>query len=190
MNIVCLDMEGVLVPEIWIAFSEASGIPELRRTTRDEPDYDKLMRYRLDILNQHGYGLKEIQETIARMEEEGIICGYPTLINWDCTDNEMVTALIEVNVALHRETGFDKVAERIYQFDEVESVYLMSGSFDLTVILEGKSMKEVARFVTTKLSPIEEVVNTSTFFVLKKYKEHGLLMVREKNEQERMLITP
>ena len=102
----------------------------------------------------------------------------------------MVTALIEVNVALHRETGFDKVAERIYQFDEVESVYLMSGSFDLTVILEGKSMKEVARFVTTKLSPIEEVVNTSTFFVLKKYKEHGLLMVREKNEQERMLITP
>ena len=68
MNIVCLDMEGVLVPEIWIAFAEASGIPELRRTTRDEPDYDKLMKYRIDILNQHGLGLKEIQETIAKID--------------------------------------------------------------------------------------------------------------------------
>ena len=68
MNIVCLDLEGVLVPEIWIAFAEASGIPELKRTTRDEPDYDKLMKYRLDILNQHGLGLKEIQETIAKID--------------------------------------------------------------------------------------------------------------------------
>ena len=68
MNIVCLDMEGVLVPEIWIAFAEESGIPELKKTTRDEPDYDKLMRYRLDILKQHGLGLKEVQETIAKIE--------------------------------------------------------------------------------------------------------------------------
>lgn len=68
MNIVCLDMEGVLVPEIWIAFSEESGIPELKKTTRDEPDYDKLMRYRLDILKQHGLGLKEVQDTIAKIE--------------------------------------------------------------------------------------------------------------------------
>lgn len=68
MNIVCLDLEGVLVPEIWIAFAEASGIPELKRTTRDEPDYDKLMKYRLDILDQHGLGLKEIQETIAKID--------------------------------------------------------------------------------------------------------------------------
>ena len=133
---------------------------------------------------------EEVTKEIADMEKEGIICGYPTLINWDKTGCEHVTALIEVTVAPERGRGFDKVAERIYQFDEVESVYLMSGSFDLTVILEGKSMKEVAKFVTTKLSPIEEVVNTSTFFVLKKYKEHGLLMVKEKNEQERMLITP
>ena len=131
-----------------------------------------------------------VANELEAMEAENIICGYHTLIDWDKTGIEKVTALIEVRVTPQRGMGFDKVAERIYQFDEVESVYLMSGSFDLTVILEGKSMKEVAKFVTTKLSPIEEVVNTSTFFVLKKYKEHGLLMVKEKNEQERMLITP
>ena len=75
MYITCLDMEGVLVPEIWIEFARESGIPELTRTTRDEPDYDKLMKWRLGVLREHGLGLKEIQETIARMEEEGIICG-------------------------------------------------------------------------------------------------------------------
>ena len=91
---------------------------------------------------------KEIQE----MEEANVICGYPTLINWDQTDCERVTALIEVKVTPQRDMGFNKVAERIYRFEEVESVYLMSGGFDLTVIIEGKSMKEVSRFVSEKLS--------------------------------------
>lgn len=132
---------------------------------------------------------EEVDKCIEDMEEKGIICGYPTLINWDKTDNEIVTALIEVKVAPQRGRGFDKVAERIYQFDEVESVYLMSGGFDLTVIIDGKSMKEVARFVATKLSPMESIVSTATYFVLKKYKEHGLPLTKETNEDERMLIT-
>lgn len=133
---------------------------------------------------------EEIDENIRQMEENGVICGYPTLINWEKTDNEIVTALIEVKVTPQRGRGFDKVAERIYQFDEVASVYLMSGGFDLTVIIEGKSMKEVAKFVTTKLSPMESIMSTATYFVLKKYKEHGLPLVKEANADERMLIAP
>lgn len=133
---------------------------------------------------------KEVEKEIQAMEKEGIICGYPALINWDKTDCERVTALIEVKVAPQRGLGFDKVAERIYQFEEVESVYLMSGEFDLTVIIDGKSMKEVAHFVSTKLSPLESVLSTATYFVLKKYKEHGLPMEKVKSKDERMLITP
>lgn len=129
---------------------------------------------------------KEIQE----MEDGKVICGYPTLINWDQTDCEKVTALIEVKVTPQRDMGFDKVAERIYKFEEVESVYLMSGHFDLMVIIEGKSMKEVSRFITQKLSTLESVTSTATYYVLKKYKEHGLTMAGERQESERMLITP
>lgn len=133
---------------------------------------------------------EEVNECIQSMEDSGVICGYPALINWDRTDKEVVTALIEVKVAPQRGRGFDKVAERIYQFDEVASVYLMSGGFDLTVIIEGKSMKEVARFVATKLSPMESIISTATYFVLKKYKEHGLPLTKKTKEDERMLITP
>ena len=131
-----------------------------------------------------------IKKEIKEMEDANVICGYPTLINWDQTDCELVTALIEVKVTPQRNMGFNKVAERIYRFEEVESVYLMSGGFDLTVVIQGKSMKEVARFVSEKLSTLESVNSTSTYFVLKKYKEHGLFMTDEKHESERMLITP
>lgn len=134
---------------------------------------------------------EEIEQAMREMEEQGIICGYPTLINWDKTENdERVTALIELKVSPERGRGFDKVAERIYQFEEVESLYLMSGGFDLTVIIVGKSMKEVARFVSTKLAPMESIVSTATHFVLKKYKEHGLSLVEGKPADERQLITP
>lgn len=131
-----------------------------------------------------------IKKEIREMEEANVICGYPTLINWDNTDYEKVTALIEVQVTPQRDMGFNKVAERIYRFEEVESLYLMSGGFDLTVIIEGKSMKEVARFVTEKLSTLEYVNSTATYFVLKKYKEHGLVMTGDQRDAERMLITP
>ena len=133
---------------------------------------------------------EEIKAMIQEMEEQGIICGYPTLINWDKTGDERVTAVIEVKTAPERGRGFDKIASRIYQFDEVKDVYLMSGNFDFTVIIDGSSMKEVARFVTQKLAPMESVVSCATYFVLKKYKEHGIPLEKIKDTDERQLITP
>ena len=133
---------------------------------------------------------EEIREMIRQMEEEGIICGYPTLINWDKTGDERVTAVIEVKTAPERGRGFDKIAARIYQFDEVKDVYLMSGNFDFTVIIDGSSMKEVARFVTQKLAPMESVVSCATYFVLKKYKQHGIPLEKLRDTDERQLITP
>lgn len=127
---------------------------------------------------------------ISAMEEEGIICGYTTMINWDKTDCEKVSAVIEVKVAPQRGLGFDKIAERIYRFEEVESVSLMSGAYDLSVTIEGKSMKEVAIFVHEKLAPLEAVLSTSTSFVLKKYKEHGVTLANRKKIEGRMKITP
>ena len=126
---------------------------------------------------------------IADMEKENIICGYHTLINWDRTSKDPVIALIEVTVTPQRGLGFDKLAERIYNFSEVRAVYLMSGGFDFTVIIEGQNMREVARFVSEKLAPMEEVRSTATHFVLKKYKDHGTILV-EKHKDERILVTP
>lgn len=142
-----------------------------------------------DLAVMLGTTQEEITTAIKQMEEEAVICGYPTLINWDKVHCERVTALIEVKVTPQRGLGFDKIAQRIYQFDEVQSVYLMSGGFDLTVILEGRTMREVASFVSEKLAPMDAILSTATHFVLKKYKEHGLPLVQTKND-ERMLITP
>ncbi|MBE6138024.1 MAG: Lrp/AsnC family transcriptional regulator [Erysipelotrichaceae bacterium] len=129
-----------------------------------------------------------IANEVAKMEQERIICGYHTLINWDNTSKEVVTALIEVKVTPQRGIGFDMLAERISKFNEVTSVYLMSGGFDFMVLIEGKSMKEVARFVFDKLSTLEYVLSTSTHFVLKKYKDHGVELV-EKKKDERMMVS-
>lgn len=142
-----------------------------------------------DLAIMLGSTEEEITNIIKQMEEETVICGYPTLINWDKVQCERVTALIELKVTPQRGLGFDKIAERIYQFDEVQSVYLMSGGFDLTVILEGKTMREVASFVSEKLAPMDAILSTATHFVLKKYKEHGLPLVQTKHD-ERMLVTP
>lgn len=137
-----------------------------------------------------GYSAEEIREEISTMEKEGIICGYTTMINWDKVENEKVTAFIEVKVAPQRGLGFDKIAERIYRFDEVESVSLMSGAYDLSVTIEGRTMKDVAIFVHEKLAPLESVLSTATHFVLRKYKEHGVVLVDEKKTSGRMKITP
>jgi len=142
-----------------------------------------------DLAIMIGSTEEEVISTIKQMENETIICGYPTLINWDKINCERVTALIELKVTPQRGLGFDKIAERIYRFNEVQSVYLMSGGFDLTVILEGKTMREVANFVSEKLAPMDAILSTATHFVLKKYKEHGLPLVQTKQD-ERMLITP
>lgn len=142
-----------------------------------------------DLAIMLGSTEEEITSIIKELEDDRIICGYPTLINWDKVHDERVTALIEVKVTPQRGLGFDKIAERIYQFDQVQSVYLMSGGFDLTVIIEGRTMREVANFVSEKLAPMDAILSTATHFVLKKYKEHGLPLVQTKND-ERMLITP
>lgn len=131
----------------------------------------------------------EVANEIADMEKEKIICGYHTMIDWDKTGVEMVTALIEVRVTPQRNQGFDRIASRIYNYPEVNAVYLISGGYDLLVTLEGKTLKEVSQFVSDKLSPIDEVVSTATHFILKKYKDHGTIMVKKK-ESERMLVTP
>ncbi len=130
-----------------------------------------------------------VANEIAEMEKERIICGYHTLINWENTSEEKVTALIEVKVTPQRGMGFDKIAERIYQYSEVNAVYLMSGAFDFTVFIEGKTMRDVALFVANKLSPLDSVQSTATHFVLKKYKDHGTILC-EQIRDERMLITP
>ena len=130
-----------------------------------------------------------VLQEIEKMENEGVICGYPTLINWDKPDTEKVTALIEVSVVPQRGQGFEKLAERICNYPEVKSIYLMSGAFDFVVFLEGKTLKEVSMFVSTKLSTLEAVSGTATHFVLKKYKDHGMILM-EKDESNRMKVTP
>ncbi|MCI5944654.1 MAG: Lrp/AsnC family transcriptional regulator [Eubacterium sp.] len=130
-----------------------------------------------------------ILQEIEKMEQEGVICGYPTLINWDKTDMEKVTAFIEVRVTPQRGKGFEKLAERITNYPEVKALYLMSGGYDFALFLEGKTLKEVSMFVATKLSTLEAVAGTATHFVLKKYKDHGMILI-EKQEHSRMKVTP
>ena len=136
-------------------------------------------------------GVEEIDivNELAEMENEGIICGYHTLIDWEKTSIEKVTALIEVRVTPQRGQGFDNIAERIYKYPEVNSVYLISGGFDLLVTLEGKSLKEISGFVSDKLSTLDTVLSTATHFILKKYKDHGTIL-EKKYEDTREKVTP
>lgn len=136
-------------------------------------------------------GVTEVEAAneLSRMESEGIICGYATIIDWDKTSNERVSALIEVRVTPQRGKGFDDIAERIYKYPEVTSVYLISGGFDLLVTIDGRSLKEIALFVSDKLSTQEEVVSCTTQFILKKYKDHGTILTK-KYEDKREKVTP
>ena len=145
---------------------------------------EKNSRYKdEEIATMTGKTVEEVREAIRDYEEKNIIAGYTTLINWENTGTETVTALIEVKITPQRGVGFDKVAERIYKFNEVKACYLMSsGGFDLTVIVEGKTMKEVALFVSDKLAIQEYVTGTATHFVLKKYKDHGRIFKERKND--------
>lgn len=142
-----------------------------------------------DIASILGESEAKVAAEIETMENEHIICGYHTLINWDKTQDERVDALIEVKVTPQRGLGFDSIAQRIYQYDEVDAVYLMSGSFDFTVLISGKTMKEVASFVSSKLSPMDSVLSTATHFVLKKYKDHGTV-IEQPRVDERMKVSP
>ena len=142
-----------------------------------------------EIAVMTGKTVEEVREAIRDYEERSIIAGYTTLINWENTGRETVTALIEVQITPQRGVGFDKVAERIYKFPQVKACYLMSsGGFDLTVIVEGKTMKEVAMFVSDKLAIKEYVTGTATHFVLKKYKDHGTIFREKKTDDREMLF--
>jgi DNA-binding Lrp family transcriptional regulator len=126
-----------------------------------------------------GADVEEIKAMIRNYEKDGVIVGYKTLIDWDKTDREFVSALIELKVEPQIDRGFDSIAERICNYPEVESVYLMSGGFDIAVMLEGKTLKEVAFFVAEKLSTMEGVTGTATHFVLRKYKDKNTVYHRK-----------
>ena len=130
-----------------------------------------------------------VVKELEAMENERIICGYHTLIDWDKAGIEKVTAMIEVSVTPQRGMGFDKIAERIYNYPEVNSVYLISGGFNLMVTLEGKTLREVSQFVTDKLSTLDQVLSTKTNFILKKYKDHGTVMTGPAKKDERTMMS-
>lgn len=126
---------------------------------------------------------KEVEKQIEEYEEKGIIRGYKALIDWDKTDREYVIARIEIKVEPKMDFGFEEIAKTIMQFDEVKTVYLMSGGYDLALTISGRSFKDVAMFVAYKLSPLESVTSTQTSFVLKKYKERGTIMCGEEEDE-------
>lgn len=132
---------------------------------------------------------EDVKRCIQELEDQKVICGYHTLINWEKTDDVTVSAVIELKVNPQRGIGFDRIAEKIYQFPEVEALYLMSGGYDFMVHLKKAPMREIASFVSSRLSIIEEVQSTTTHVVLKRYKDHGTMFVGE-NEDKRMVVTP
>ncbi|MBR1737757.1 MAG: Lrp/AsnC family transcriptional regulator [Firmicutes bacterium] len=135
---------------------------------------------------------EDISQAIGELENDNIICGYTTLVNWDNTPyaDDIVTAIVEVKVTPQTDRGFDKIAQRIYNFDEVKSVFLMSGAFDLLVMVDGKNIKDISNFISSKLSTLDNVISTSTHFVLKKYKDHGVILNKDKGHDERMIVSP
>ena len=143
---------------------------------------------RAKIAQMLGMEEKEVTDKIEKMEKENVIVGYKTIVNWDKTDKDVVVALIELRITPQRGEGFDKVAERIYKYPQVKSLYLMSGAYDLAVTIEGKSMKEVALFVAQKLAPMDSIISTATHFVLKKYKEEGIVF-EDDEKDTRQVIT-
>lgn len=132
--------------------------------------------------------LAEVEEILREFEKNNTILGYKTVIDWDKTDLEQVTALIEVKITPQRGMGFDQIARQIYSHHQVESVYLMSGGFDLTVIISGRTMRDVARFVSEQLAPMENVLSTGTHFILKKYKEQGVTFNPDDTDDREVMI--
>lgn len=143
---------------------------------------------RTKIAQMLGMDEKEVAEKIEALEKDNVIVGYKTIVNWDKTDRDVVTALIDLRITPQRGEGFDKVAERIYKYPQVQSLYLMSGAYDLSVTIVGKTMKEVALFVAQKLAPMDSIISTATHFVLKKYKEEGIVF-EDDEKDTRQVIT-
>lgn len=163
-------------------------ISELKRKVLDLLREDA--RYTVDLLaTLLGASVDEVKEAVAELEEDHIIVKYGTVINENKLDDEKVTALIEVQITPERGRGFEAIAERVYLFSQVKSVYLMSGAYDLLVEVEGRNLKEVASFVSDKLSTLESVLSTKTHFILKKYKQDGVIF-DDHEEDHRLMITP
>ena len=141
-----------------------------------------------EISSMLGISKDEVESTIREFEEQKIILGYKTIIDWERADREVLTAIIELHIAPQHGQGFERVARRISQYDEVESVYLMSGGYDLCVIVRGKALKDVALFVAQKLAPLKEVTATATHFVLQKFKEQGVKFEENTEGQERLTM--
>ena len=138
---------------------------------------------------QAGMTEEEVRAEVRALERKGVILGYQAVVDWDKVRDEGVTALIEVKVTPQDLAGYDRIAQRIYQYDEVESVYLMSGTFDLTVIISGRTLKEVAMFVSERLAPLEGVTGTATHFILKKYKENHLVFQPGEPEEREFVFS-
>jgi len=131
----------------------------------------------------------EVEQQLKQLEKDRVILNYNTLIDWEKFGDDNVTSIIEVNVTPQREVGFDAIAERIYRFDEVRSVYLMSGSFDLLVIVDGASLRDIANFVAKRLSTIEGITSTRSHFMLKPYKKDGVI-IDDKERDRRLVVSP
>lgn len=136
-----------------------------------------------------GLSEEEVKNTIKNLEDKKVLLKYTTLVDWEKTDREVITALIDVRVAPQQGHGFNRVAHRICQYEEVKSVSLISGTYDLSVEVEGKTMKEIALFVAERLAPIEGVLSTTTHFVLKRYKKDGVFYEEGQNDK-RLVVTP
>ncbi len=128
------------------------------------------------IAKMLGRDVKDVENAIKELEDNKIIANYKAVINWEKIDQDLVVAMIEVKITPQTGMGFERVAERIYQFPEVKSLYLMSGSYDLAINIEGRNVREIARFVSEKLSVLDCVISTATHFVLKKYKDGGVIL--------------
>ena len=151
-----------------------------------EKDYTQTPKQLAIMLN---IPAEEIATLIKKCEQQQIIVKYQTLIDWEKAGVDQVTAVIEVKITPEREVGFDSIAERIYRYPEVRSVYLMSGTYDLSVTVEGTNLREVADFVATKLSTINGAVTTTTNFMLKKYK-YAVVILNDQEEQHRLVVSP
>lgn len=141
------------------------------------------------IATMLGVSEEQVRQAIEQMEQEKVLVKYAAVVNWDKVDEGKVTALIEVQITPERGRGFDAIAERIYLYPEVKTVYLMSGGYDLLVEVDGHSLKEVAGFVSNRLSSIDSVLSTKTHFILKKYKQDGVIF-EDHNDDQRLVITP
>lgn len=145
----------------------------------------------IDLAKALNESKDNVLDKMKELERQKVICGYHTIINWDRTNTDHVLALIQINASPEREYGYDRIAKKIYRFPEVDTMYLLSGGFEFVAIVKGKTMQEVARFVASKLATIDEITGTATLFMLKQYKNNGIIFEEDQDRSsERLVVTP